>query len=569
MRKFRGWTWSRTLLGASAAVVSGMFWINFAPPHLGGDSVYVVTSGISMEPRFHTGDLAILRPTGSYRVGEIVGYRSPKFGIVMHRIIGDVNGHFLMKGDNNNFVDSYHPTPSDVVGRLWLHVPKIGRLINTQRNRETSVAVAALAMTAVIGVPVEQERRRRRKHRRRSDEPIGAAAGGRPPSRRSSGGGLATGVLGATGQVVASIVLIVALGALVLAALSFTRSTTTTTTAHLAYQQSGTWAYSAPATGDVYANGVVATGQPIYLSIAPVLKVSFHYQFASLLPASLTGRAELSAVLSRSDGWSHTLLLGPTKSFSGAGVIVTGILDLRTIENYLTSVATQIGQVGGSSTVYSVSVQPNVHVAGVLGGSLLQSQVFNPPMSFTLLSNEAQLNYGQGASNTLAQVVQPSLAGTVSVPRTTPATVSLFGLHPSVSASRQVALWILAAALLALMILGLLLRKAYRAAETDRITARYGALLVSVQRPDELGSVGTTRVATLEDLVKIAEFQGRLILHCESEVGRDYFVRDQTTTYLYSVRDESSEDATVPEGVGFAVSVGSVAGHGPTNEEGV
>src|SRR5487761_2311408 len=140
MRKFRGWTWSRTLLGASAAVVSGMFWINFSPPRLGGDSVYVVTSGISMEPRFHTGDLAILRPSGTYKVGEIVGYRSPVLGIVMHRIIRESNGHFFMKGDNNNFVDSYHPTPSDVVGRLWLHVPKIGRLISNQRDRETGIA---------------------------------------------------------------------------------------------------------------------------------------------------------------------------------------------------------------------------------------------------------------------------------------------------------------------------------------------------------------------------------------------------------------------------------------------
>jgi hypothetical protein len=44
-------------------------------------------------------------------------------------------------------------------------------------------------------------------------------------------------------------------------------------------------------------------------------------------------------------------------------------------------------------------------------------------------------------------------------------------------------------------------------------------------------------VANVEDLVKIAEHEGRMILHCERESGRDYFVQDQSLTYLYSVRD--------------------------------
>ena len=165
----RTWTWTRVGLSAIALVGAGLFWLNFAPTRLGGDSIYVVTSGISMDPRFHTGDLAILRPASSYKIGEIVGYKSPRIGIVMHRIIGEKKGHFLMKGDNNNFVDEYHPAPSDVVGRLWLHVPKVGRLINSQRGRETTVLVAAAAMGGIIGVPAERERRRRRTKTRRGE----------------------------------------------------------------------------------------------------------------------------------------------------------------------------------------------------------------------------------------------------------------------------------------------------------------------------------------------------------------------------------------------------------------
>ena len=125
----------------------------------------------------------------------------------------------------------------------------------------------------------------------------------------------------------------------------------------------------------------------------------------------------------------------------------------------------------------------------------------------------------------------------MSVPRTTSANLSFIGLHPSVSASRDAAAWVLLACVLALLGLGFLLRKAYGAAETDRIGARYGPILVAVERPEALGGAGSVRVANVEDLVKIAEHEGRMILHCERESGRDYFVQDQSLTYLYSVRD--------------------------------
>ena len=546
----RTWTWTGVALGAVGLVVAGLFWLNFAPTRLGGDSIYVVTSGISMEPHFHTGDLAILRPASSYEVGEIVGYRSPHLGIVLHRIIGEKGGDFLMKGDNNDFVDEYHPAPSDVVGRLWLHVSKVGRLINSPRNRETSVVVAAVAAAGVVAVPVERERRRRRKSIRRGGTSASRVKGFRPPSHRPRGGGPVMAVIGLPGQVTASIICVVALAALVLGAFSFTRSTTAVTTEHLSYRQTGTWSYSAAAKGDVYANGVATTGQPIFLAVAPVVKVAFSYKFVSALPASLTGRAGLVAVLTSSDGWSHTLPVGAKTSFSGTQVQLTGTLNLPAIERLLASIATQTGTGAGTVGSYTLALEPAVHVSGLLGDSSLLRGSFNPSLSFTLQANEAQLSSGQGSSpTTSAQLIQPSAAGFVGVPRTTSANLSFIGLHPSVSASREVAAWVLLACVLALLGLGFLLRKAYGAAETDRIGARYGSILVAVERPEALGEAGSVRVANVEDLVKIAENQGRMILHCAGESGRDYFVQDQSLTYLYSVRDQPSGRGPAQEAV--------------------
>ncbi|MGA3221656.1 MAG: signal peptidase I, partial [Acidimicrobiales bacterium] len=503
----------------------------------GGDAIYVATSGISMEPRFHTGDLAILRPASSYDIGEIVGYRSPHIGIVLHRIIGEKDGDFLMKGDNNNFVDEYHPAPSDVVGKLWLHVPKVGRLVNSPRKREVSAGVVAAALAGMVAVPEARKRRRRPKGADRGRSSGSHTKGFLPLSRRPGGGGAMMGVLGLPGQVAASIISVVALAALVLGAFSFTRPTTAVVTEHLFYRQSGTWSYSAAAKGDVYPNGVATIGQPIFLKVAPVVKVAFVYKFASALPVSLTGRARLTAVLTSSNGWSQTLPVGPKTSFSGTSVQLAGTLDLPAIERLLASITAQIGQTGAGAS-YTLALEPAVHVSGLLGGSFLLRQGFNPSLSFTLEYNEAQLSNASGSSGTA--LVQPSAAGFVSVPRTTSAHMSFLGLHPSVAVSREVAAWALAASVLAFLGVAVLLRKASRAAETKRIDARYGSIMVGVERPEGLGGAGSVRVVNIEDLVKIAEHQGRMILHSAWESGQDYFLHDQSLTYIYSVRYQPS-----------------------------
>ena len=61
---------------ASSGWSSRWIWYFFAPPALGGSTTYVFTDGVSMEPRFHTGDLVLVRSQSSYHVGEIVAYRN-------------------------------------------------------------------------------------------------------------------------------------------------------------------------------------------------------------------------------------------------------------------------------------------------------------------------------------------------------------------------------------------------------------------------------------------------------------------------------------------------------------
>ena len=81
-----------------------------------------------MEPKLHRGDLAVVRERSTYRVGDVVLYDSRELGSkVLHRIVRVERGRFVLKGDNNSFLDAERPTEEQIVGTLWVTAPAVGR----------------------------------------------------------------------------------------------------------------------------------------------------------------------------------------------------------------------------------------------------------------------------------------------------------------------------------------------------------------------------------------------------------------------------------------------------------
>src|ERR1700758_372770 len=146
-------------------IVAGVAWFYFAPTTIGGQSRYVVTNGVSMEPRFHTGDLAIVRPVSNYRVGEIVAYWSTVLHtVVLHRIVAKDGNSYEFKGDNNHFIDPDRPTRSELLGRLWLHVPRAGRLLGMLHPPVGAPLLCVfVGLLTLFGVKKSRRRRRRRR----------------------------------------------------------------------------------------------------------------------------------------------------------------------------------------------------------------------------------------------------------------------------------------------------------------------------------------------------------------------------------------------------------------------
>lgn len=121
-----------------------------APPQLGGSTSFVVVDGTSMLPRLRGDDLVVLRASGSYRVGDVVGYRSALLRrVVLHRIVGIDHGRYTFKGDHNGFVDPERPTRDRLVGRMWFHAPGAGRFVGMLRVPWIVGVLAALLVLAL------------------------------------------------------------------------------------------------------------------------------------------------------------------------------------------------------------------------------------------------------------------------------------------------------------------------------------------------------------------------------------------------------------------------------------
>ncbi len=197
-------------------VVLGAGWFFLAPPQLGGSSSYVQVYGTSMEPRLHGGDLVVVRGGGPYRVGDVVAYRNGALGghVVLHRIIRVAGDRYVFKGDHNDFVDSYHPAQSELVGRMWVHVPAAGRYLVWLHGRNL-LLVGGLGLLAILALSLELGGVRRRV-RRPAATPAGPAAHGQHGS---------FGALPALGAAL----LLAGAG---LAALGYTRPLSTTGTQH-------------------------------------------------------------------------------------------------------------------------------------------------------------------------------------------------------------------------------------------------------------------------------------------------------------------------------------------------
>ncbi len=524
----RNWQVGLGLLGLAAFAAA---WLFLAPTRLGGSTVYSITEGISMQPLLHKDDLALLRTQSSYRVGDVVLYESPVLHRpVLHRILVIQNGHYFFKGDNNDFVDPGYATRAELVGKLWVRVPWVGKAVGWLGKPMHAALFAGVVVLLVLlgGAPVARGRRKRRR-----GEPAAAKA----PLVRTGPGAL-------NDATRASLAVFVLLLVITAAALVVAFATPLHRSAAMpdAYEHTGTFSYTGhtPGLTPDYPGGMLKTGQPIFTSLFNSITLDFRYRFRSQLPHQIHGTVELTAsLLSQSTSWQQVYVLEKSTKFTGDTAVTGGPVDLGQLELLLKRLALASGAAGDS---YEVDLQPIVHVTGLVGGHQIR-ETFSPVLPFTVTSAVVKLDVGPASTppgatyapstggQALASALHPAQMGTVQHRVTNFVTVARY--HVSVIAARLLGLMLAFALLVVAVVHHLLLRRHVARPIEQRIAEHFGCLLVPV---DSLGmqedDSPPIEIHDFASLASLARYLERPILHHVAG-GDSYAVDDVSRRYVY------------------------------------
>ena len=497
------------IAGATGLVAVVALWLAVGPTQLGGPASYATIVGNSMEPALQRGDLAIVRTQESYGPGDAVLYDDPELGAkVLHRIVRVEAGRYVLRGDNNDFLDETRPHEAQIVGKLWTSVPRAGLVAEWVHQPRHAALVVGLTTLLALGSGAGFGLARRRRRSPGTVPPV--PSGGTAPADVQP----ALVALGA----------VIVLSAL-LALLAFTRSPVRTEVVGEAYAHQGTIDYSARVGRNaVYPDGEVTTGQPVFLRLVDRLRLEFSYRLQSQAAASIRGRIALDARLTDGRGWSRTLPLAEEQPFRGPQATVTGTLNLRRLQSLVDDLQ---ALTGSAQAAYSLTILPRVSVTGRNGADPIDTS-FAPAVAFDFGDLRLQPNLEAGAG---VGPFAPRQAESAS--RTVPNELSLGVVDLSVGAARRLALLGLAGSLLlAALVAWPLLRRDERD-EVSGIVARFGPLLLPVAtRPPDWARV--TELADMESLARLAEHYGRMILHLVDGSRHSFVVEEGGNVYRYT-----------------------------------
>ena len=148
----------RTRSALGWLVLVAALWVVW-PVQLGGHFGVTVVSGHSMNPTYHTNDLLLTWKGGDYKPGDVLVYKVPGHDVgsglrVVHRLRAiDADGQYTMRGDNNASIDVWHPTSSDVQGKVVRLVPQGGLALRWLMSPIALALLCGALIGALVAAP--------------------------------------------------------------------------------------------------------------------------------------------------------------------------------------------------------------------------------------------------------------------------------------------------------------------------------------------------------------------------------------------------------------------------------
>ena len=299
----------------------------------------------------------------------------------------------------------------------------------------------------------------------------------------------------------------------------------------VAYKQKSVFGYTAELTDNILYEDSTLTEQDtslLYLDIAQSIEGSFTHILTADQPLEqLSHKVEIIATLENPDNWSKTIVLVPetvqTDRFRLIFPIDTDYLFelIDTIEE----------QIGVRDTTYDLTIQANIHTTAMTEYGPINESL-TPSMAGTL--QRAKLVWSN--EQPLSQTQHDSLQDTVVIP---------------IEQGYSKIAWVVALGLAEL--LSLLLALSYirfrpvpltaTEAEAQRAMKQHGSMIANVaDLPITMATEMVTSASSLDDLLNIANFLLKPILHKAEPGKHTYQVIDGFTTYEYVSQEQPTPE---------------------------
>jgi len=538
---------SPNIRSAFSVVLMIVVWLTFAPTQVGGLASYIIVIGNSMEPKFHIGDLVIVHEQPIYQVGDAIVYRNLQLeNFVFHRILSQQLGHYTLKGDNNSWVDTYEPSQGEVVGKLWLYIPRGGIAIQKIRSPFVMALIAgalgAVLATRLLGKKAKGNRRMSNKSvqerftsiqqrmrnwltRRNNSEP-------KKPLNFDQGE-ILEGSFFALG--------VIALSSLILGIIVFSRPASRTVQDDISYQHLGVFSYSASTPEGVYDANTIKSGDPIFTKSTCAVAVNFQYNLIAAQAENITGTYQLTAILSEEvSGWQRVIPLQEETAFSGTAFGTSTGLDLCKISSLTQSLEQGTDFHPGT---YTLIISPNIKIDGKVSGRALKG-TFNSDLTFRYDHVKFYLLREEAQGNPMALVKAEVLGET----RKESNTLLLLGKEASIPTLRWMVLFGLLASFSGLVWLGLRLQSLSRLDQEKFLHIRYGSMMIDIQNADALLPSTMIDVQSMDVLAKLAERCNAMILHEAGPGPAAYYVQVGGTTYRFMTGADKTASTVLKDG---------------------
>ena len=506
----------RAFWAALPLVLFIILWLFFAPVQAGGKVVYVILNGNSMEPQFNFGDLVLLRQSSGYQIGDAVAYRNADLErYVFHRIIREENNRFILKGDNNAWEDDYAPGIDELLGKLWVYIPEMGKTVHWLRQPIVLAVISAiLLLTISLGLLMNTNQKKQE--------------------------GLEVFNWAKFLQTVFYTLGFLTFSFFALCIFAFSQPVSRGSIVSLPLYHFGTFSYSGNAPEGIYDSSTLHESDPVFPALTCQIDIGFGYSLVSEDLSDVNGSYQVDAVIKeKQSGWTRSLPLIPVTGFSGNMFVANSSVNICNIQQIVEKFK---NETNFNSPSYVLSIIPHIQVSGLTKGKSFTDS-FKPALEFKYDNVLFSVKKKDAESNPLA----PNKTGTVLFPSIEPNHLKIIGIDFSVRALRQVGTLFFILSTVGFIVLALCLNGVCIRDPEMVVKLKYGSMLLDANESNIEPTLKTISVKSMDELARIAEHCGKFIYYKKQSMSILYYVNHEDITYRFIQRLNSQNIPELPK----------------------